>query len=540
MPVPEATDAELQAVKGAIDTLVRTERMVRTYPVGNQLSQNLLADLLSKLPEVLPLELRVARDQLIWNDVPLLEADRDRSDIAGRLYKDGVRILRLGAQIDADELERFIVSLATPLHPDDLSEDYVTRIWEANLPNVRVVAIDPYLDLDVPDEVLEGKYVPTAEVEDIGTVSEREGEELDIPPPPEEAFRIPHEDAGRIAQEIERATTPPWSTFMIALFDLMGNESTSGRLEELVSLLEATFQRTLRDGQADVATELLLRIRADVPAVADQAVREALFRMGHADRLQPLHDALEAGSCDPEAAERVFVLLGEWIPETPCSLLTAAKMDRSRRFYADVLAKIGQPAFEPVLQHIHTAADGAKPHFVRVLGKLSDERAIEPLTALTRSANPALRREALRGLASMLRNGAEPQLTRAALSDADAPVRLVALKCLASLRSELDPGPLIARVSSSEARALADEELDLLYVTIGATNRPEALEFLGERIRPGWLRGRSDARTWVRAARALASMRQPEARLALETGARSGKKELAEICASALEQAGNT
>ena len=198
MPVPEATDAELRAVKGAIDTLVRTERMVRTYPVGNQLSQNLLADLLSKLPEVLPLELRVGRDQLIWNDVPLLEADRDRSDIAGRLYKDGVRILRLGAQIDADELERFIVSLATPLHPDDLSEDYVTRIWEANLPNVRVVAIDPYLDLDVPDEVLEGKYVPTAEVEDIGTVSEKEGEELDIPPPPEEAFSIPHEDAGRI------------------------------------------------------------------------------------------------------------------------------------------------------------------------------------------------------------------------------------------------------------------------------------------------------------------------------------------------------
>ena len=286
--------------------------MVRTYPVGNQLSQNLLADLLSKLPEVLPLDLRVARDQLIWNDAPLLEANKDRSDIAGRLYKDGVRILRLGAQIDAGELERFIVSLATPLHPDDLSEDYVTRLWEADLPNVRIVAIDPYLDLDVPDEVLEGKDVPTAEVEDIAAVPTDEGAELDIPPPPEEAFHISHEDGERIAQEIERVTTtPPWSTFMIALFDLMGDESKADRLEDLVSLLEATFQRTLRDGQVDVATELLLRIRADVPSVADQAVREALFRMGHADRLQPLHEALEGGSCDLEAAERVFVLLGE-------------------------------------------------------------------------------------------------------------------------------------------------------------------------------------------------------------------------------------
>ena len=175
-----------------------------------------------------------------------------------------------------------------------------------------------------------------------------------------------------------------------------------------------------------------------------------------------------------------------------------------------------------------------------MLGKLSDERAIEPLTSLTRSAHPALRREALRGLASMQRNGAEPQLIRAALSDADSSVRLVALKCLVSLRSELDPAPLIARASSGEARALADEEIDLIYLTIGATNRPEALEFLSERMRPGWLRGRSDSRTWARAARALASMRVPEARQALEAGTRSGKKELAEICASALGKASTT
>ena len=66
--------------------------------------------------------------------------------------------------------------------------------------------------------------------------------------------------------------------------------------------------------------------------------------MGHAERLQPLHEALENGACDPEAAERVFVLLGEWIPESPCSLLTAAKHDRSRRFYADVLGKINSEA----------------------------------------------------------------------------------------------------------------------------------------------------------------------------------------------------
>ena len=50
MPVPEATDAELRAVKGAIDTLVRTERMVLNYPVGNPNTQNRLGVLWGNLP----------------------------------------------------------------------------------------------------------------------------------------------------------------------------------------------------------------------------------------------------------------------------------------------------------------------------------------------------------------------------------------------------------------------------------------------------------------------------------------------------------
>ncbi len=538
MSVSDDATADIQAVKRAINTLARTERMVRTYPVGNQLSQNLLRELRAELADIVPVDLQVRRDQLVWNDVPLLDAEEDRSDIAGRLYADGVRILRLTSDIGSDELERFIVALSEPIHPDDLSEDYVTRLWEAELPNVRVVAIDPYPDLDVPDEVLEGKFVPTPEIEDVGPLPEGSEEELEIPPPPEEAFQIAPEDTERIAREVEHLTkNPPWSTYMIALFDLLRDETRRDQIQDLVALLEAMFQRMLRDGRVDMASELLLRIRTDVPERAAQGVREALFRMGHPDRLQSLQEALESGLAEPEGAERVFVLLGEWVPEAPCSLLSSAQTERTRRFYAEVLIKIGDTALEAVLQHTHTAPEPARPHFVRVLGKLRDPRATELLFSLSKSGTTALRREALRALALTHPTKAKPALERAALGDADADVRLVALKCLASLQAELDLDPLIGRISSSDARALSDEELDLLYLAIGATNRPEALRFLGERLRPGWLRGRSDTQTWTRAASALAHMQLPDARQELEALAQSGKRELAEICANALEQA---
>ncbi|MEE9280739.1 MAG: hypothetical protein V3V67_11245 [Myxococcota bacterium] len=536
MPVAETAQVDVSAAKRAISALVRTERTVRTYPIGNQLSQNALRDLLPKMADALPLNLWVRRDQLVWNDVPLLDSENDRSDMPGRLYNDGVRILRLSSGIDADELERFVVALSTPIHPDDLTEDYVTRLWEAELPNIHIVAVDPYPDLDVPDEVLEGKFRPTEEVEDIGPLPE---EELDIPAPPDEAFRIAADDMARVAQEIEHTrANPPWSIFMIALFDLMRDNARADRIEQLVSLLEATFQRTLQEGRVDVASELLLRIRTHVPTRAAQAVREALFRMGHPDRLQPLHEALENGSCEPEAAERVFVLLGEWVPELPCALLAESRTQRSRRFYADVLAKIGVGALEPVLQHIHTAAEPTQPYFARVLRELGDSRATPTLISLSGSGTSALRKEALRGLTHMPQHLAEPVLTRTAFHDADPSVRIVALMCLAGLNAAVEWEPLIARVSSADARALPDKELDLLYLAIGATHRPEALRFLSERLRPGWLRGRGDAKARMRAARGLARMQLAEARQELEKGARSGKRDLAEICARALEQGG--
>ena len=52
---------------------------------------------------------------------------------------------------------------------------------------------------------------------------------------------------------------------MIALFDLLRDETRRDQIQDLVALLEAMFQRMLRDGRVDMASELLLLIRTDVP-----------------------------------------------------------------------------------------------------------------------------------------------------------------------------------------------------------------------------------------------------------------------------------
>ena len=532
MDEPYEPNPMLETVTHAVRALLRTERTVRTYPIDNELSRQALAELGPRLEPALPLDLEVHRDQLVWNGHPLIREDRDRSELPTRLYRDGVRRLRLVQGLTEAELRRFIVALSTPIHPDDLSEDYVTTLWAADLSHVRVMAIDPYLDIDVPEEVLEGpEQRPSEEVEEVGPLPQAD----DVPPPPEEAFRITQEDREQIAQEVERAEScPPWSAFIGALFDLIHQADSNQRIEELVRLLEATFHRLLKDGLIDVASELHLRLQSKLPRAAELPIRQALERMAHPERLRELNDALDADRVSPEAAERLLILLGDRVPDALCALLCSATGDRTRRLYVEVLAKIGLPVLEPALQGLLSAPPDAQPHFVRLLGKLKDSRATGALIATLRNGDAGLRKEVLRSLAAVNDERARASTLKTALRDTNASVRVTALRCLGAQGAQLGSRNIIARLSSPEFGSFPEEEKDLLFAALGAVGTQDAIAFLEERLRPAWVPGRSDSSTWRRAAQELARIEAPGARAVLEKHASGRNRDLAKICADAL------
>ena len=526
----EGLNPELEAATRAVGALLRTERTVRTFPIGNKLSQRALAELGPHIEPALPLELEVHRDQFVWERTPLIQ-ERERSELPARLYRDGVRRLYLTPGLDQAELQRFVVALSTSIHPDDLEEDYVTLLWAADLPHVRVMAIDPYLDLDVPDEMLEGQEkIPSAEIEDVGPIPE-----FDLPPPPEEAFRISREDREYITQEVERTEScPPWSSFIGAIIDLLHLAANRERIEKLVLLLEATFHRLLRDGQIDVASELHLRIQSKLPPAADLPIRQALERMAHPERLRDFHDALESDQVSPEAAERLLILLGERVPDAVCALLCSTSGERTRRFYTSVLGKIGSPVLEPALQGLLSAPPDVQPHFVRLLGTLKDSRATGALIFSVRSDDPGLRKEALRSLAGVDDKTVQAAILKAAVSDPNASVRVVALMCLTPRMAQLASRRIIKRITSSEFGSVSEDEKDHLFTALATGRTEDAISFLDEYLRPSWISSGSYANGWRRAAHALAAMDAASAKAALEKHASGRNRNLAEICSDAL------
>ncbi len=533
--------SRLAEVSRAASAIVRAERIVRTYPPGNELRERTLRELRAQLAAALPLELRVQRTCFALGEQKIVEEGRGQSDLAARLYRDGVRCLGFDAELADEELSRLLVTLATPIHPDDLSEDYVTRLWSAELRGVRVVAVDPYLALDVPDQVLEGKEVPGGEVEGVelpeATLDESREEDA-VPPPPDEAFEISRADAERIAQEVAHAeSTPPWENFTGALFDLLLSTVDEARIEELNVLMEATFQRLLDDAKLELAGAMLERLQRSATPACEAALRRTVERITAAERLEPVRLALEAGASTPQAARAFLAALGPRAPRLCCAFLARSSDPAAQRFFVQTLVELGAAAVDPVLALFQQAPVALQRNLARILAGVRDPRVTRTLMVALSNPDAGLRREALRSLAALRDSTALGSIMKAALGDPDGSVRLVALRVLGQARAELDCSEILRVLDSSRFQSLGSDEKDLLFETLGAIGGAPALEYLRRRLRPSWIPGRNDAEDWQRAASALAALGTEPALAALTEGAGNRRRALAAICARALQEA---
>jgi len=525
-----STEAVPESVVLAVQSLLRAERTVRTYPLHHPACEEALADSARKLDAILPLDLEVKMDGFAWQKLPLLET-LVPTDLPGRLYRDGVRALRMRRGLELDELRRFTLAMALPIDADDLSEDYVTRLWEADLPHVQILAVDPYIDLESPDDVLEGKETPTEEIKELPDASS----ELNIPPPPDEAFRVSSEDAQRIAEEVEAAKVhPPWESFVGAIFEILSLGETEARTADLVRLLEATFQRLLSEGRFHIALSILERLRDQAPEAAGPAIRESLTRMSRPDRLSDLQRALEARICPPELVAGILLLLGDDVPDTVCEFLEASNEETARRLYIDVLVMMGDPAFETVLECFRRGSEETRVCFTRVLYKLRDPRAIPALIEKLPAAPQALRREIVRTLAVTHEDRALERLLDVAMNDDDPSCRIIALLALTRGCPHLDHEALLARVQSREFVGLSDQEKNALFRAVAAIGGEKTVPFLRKRLQPRRFFGRRSSGDWERCADALARIGTSSAIQLLANLAQSKNAELAAVCGAAF------
>jgi hypothetical protein len=523
--VPAARRGEL--VDQAARSFLKAIHTLRTYPHGNEIARNALEQLTPALLGVVPVEIGVGPQQLTWNEGQVLAASADRTAISAALYRDGVRRFELRDGLDPGEIERLIVALAERINPDDLSEDYVTRLWEAELPHVRVLAIDPYLDVDIPDDVLEGQHKPDLDGADLQIDPEH-----DVPPPPEEAFRIREADAIRIAREVAQSNrTPPWTRFIEVVVASITTEPGIRRADELVTIIETCFQRLVEHSQLETATRLLRRLKDSVPAGAMPLLLPAVSRMASSDRLKPLAKALEVGDASHEEARPLLLALQPADIPALLDFLEEGSALETQRFFAAIMAEIGTPVLTGVIERFRAGKPETQLLLAPLLGKLGGSKAAEVLALGLHGADSTLRRELIRALGMVRDLESSRALLQVALDDEDESCRILALRALQNTMAPDAQERLIERIGAS---GVGDEERELLFVALGKVGGDDVIPFLTSRLKPSWIPWRWNATEARRAAAALAQLGRPAALETLEHFAQSRRNELAEICTRAM------
>ena len=500
-----------EAIAEAVRWLFRTVRTLRSYPIDNEMSVRALRELTPRLEQVLPCSLDLGTEELRWEDTPLKDDRGSFPPLIADLYRDGIRRLRLELGLEGDELRRLLLTLASPLDSSDLTEDYVTRLWEADVPNVRIFAVDPYLDVDLPADVLEGNAPPVSPAEEVAPKPE-----LKIPPPPESAFRIAPEDEARIAQATERAATSrPWQAFVDALFDSATSPTHGERGENLVEIFEAYFYRLVRDRQVDVAARVLEQLKSPSSTAAASLFGPSVTRIAQADRLVALHEALEARTASAKHAVSLLVLLGPEALDAVCTFLEQTPSERLRRLYADVLLRIGGPATPRVIERFRSSSGDARRTYARALGGLEGHAVVGTLLDARSEPDPAIRREVVRALATRHDARAGGALLQIALEDAEPESRIIALRGLEGMRTRLNYQDLLRRIQSRQYRLLPSEEKDLLFRALGTIGDNDVVPLLQKILRHSWIPGARIAMTghgrppgspaWARPARSVCS-----------------------------------
>jgi hypothetical protein len=516
------------AVGDAIRGLQRAVGTARTYPEANATTERALAALQERLRNVLPLKLSLEPENLVVEETSLLSDDNALQSLVSALYLDGIRVIELCADLARPELDRFVNALAAPYEADDLSGDYVTRLWEAELPNVTVVALDPYLDAELPEDVLEGKERPSGEAEGIP---------LTLTPivdaAPAEAFSISEDDAE--AMQIARARSeaaPPWEGFVAALVNTSASPTGRRRPNEIVLVVETTIQRLVAQGRFALARSLWVGVEGAAVSEVRQFLPDARLRITQLERWDTVFAAAEAGAIEAEAAIALILALDQSAVPVAMSGLAGSESPSARNFWVDCVSALGLATVPPLLDMLR-AAPGLALDIVEILGRLGDPRAAAPLAQILATGAPDLRRKILLLLASDPASNAH--LVAAATSDPDERCRITALGGLARTEHAPDAVELVAAARARDFNERSEAEQDAMYRALAAIGGRAALDFFAEQLRPTRLsrKVRPDQR---RAASALSRAGTPDARMVLEAASFAGGA-VAEVCARALRGA---
>lgn len=484
---------DIQAqVSSLAKQLVMVSKNLITYDASNPVFRSSFDRLHSELTDFLEqngyLTLIVKESALLFNGVPVYQADATPNSLPFSLYKDGIRMLTFREGLERRDLMKFVTALKEARQADPYQSDLVTILWEKDLSHIGYGAVDAYIEDEEYQEIdlqpLPQRYDDLAShpndefLANELAITRRPGRKTRPKMPTDEQIvnltrQILEDDLPTLGQRA--------STICIEILHTTADDDIFNTVAGVVSRICSML---VSNGRFIEACGILSDLRGfliepSLPAHRKSTIIEIIDKLGEQENIAAIvaYMTNAPDSRAEEACAYLSMLNPNALPHL-CNHLAESQKRSTRYLLCRILSVIGKDQPE----HFRAFLDDPRWYLVRniamILGMTANPKVLGMLNRLVNHNEARVRREVARSVGRIKSPEGIPIL-RSLAEDPDKTVRLAALTSLRQIASPAAIPILKARIADKSFAKLSDDEKAEIVRTIASMGNP-GMELLME------------------------------------------------------------
>jgi hypothetical protein len=500
------------AARRVISSLLLAVKMSSLYPQDHPLYKTAMTSLQDNLETFLErygeLEVRVEKNQLLFDGVIVYEGKGKEDDLAFALFRDGITALVFQYGWDPWEIKMFVGILDKYKSlSEDAEGDIVTAMWEAEFPHIQYESDEYILEADLETDISPSKN-------DERTLGR-------LPPMKEGEGLCPLDTAGDDAEGVDSLNPLPIVdlTTTLLTYEEIGTLVEMTRLEEdrdaireilnimsdllkgrqdeqmcnvVFQFLEEELQACFVGKDFDVALRILKGLRriytlcGETQPLSRARIKELFGTASGPDFLKPLSDGFPTMTAtDMEKAKEVLLLLPSKAIRTLAPMIAETDSSSVRRMLSDVVVSLAGEKADRLIEVLNKTDQDLLHLLVPLLGRVQDDRSAELLIKLADHKSEKVRIEALRAI--MAFGLWVPEEISSLTDDESELIREIVAEYLGSRRSEEAETVLLSFLQRRKLRNKESGHLSPFIRALGKCGSAHSVPFLKNTLLGGGL-----------------------------------------------------
>lgn len=452
------------------------------------------------------LNVRVGPTSYEFKGITVYEDDSRENNLCYPFYAHGVRLLIFNQGLTMEEFLRFLeLTFSASDAGARRSEDFVTRLWKAQLQSIQYVVVEGFKvveDEDVEQVQLEVDKVVAylyrqlqSNTDDVARFARVDVADLELKLTNVDQIRsalvsgitasaADKERLGKALQDEEQHRILP--KMVIILFQLLELATDDKNYEDVAEAFVQLLDAMLLAERYDVIGQILDRfaqtlkkpLKPNVMPLVKSCQERFLLRMGEQQRLLQISHLFNAGPLkDPVNVLKYLRTLNQEALPPLLDALERIEIAANRRFLADAVVDMARPRVDLVAHRLHHPSSNVVKDMLYILDRIDPPNKLDLMAMLLEHQNLVLRLETVHTLGRNPSDRTLPYIIKC-IKGPDAQLRTAAARVIQNFEPDRAATELLHQVSLPDFPKREKNEQRAFLASIAQVDHPRCQQFI--------------------------------------------------------------